>query len=583
MTTITVGRDLGSTYITDGVDDQIQVQQAINAAISGDTISLTDATYNLNTGGTTTTAHGNTAIYGIFINSKSNIIVTGRANWGTILNVVDYPSSESDSTATNVMILIHDSTNITINNLEIDSAQPGRGFYVTTGPSGWWSTAGFVLYNVNNLNISNNFINTGKVGTGGTGIWGANIFYTTFNNNKMICGVGMNLTGSTLQGTTTDNNIITNNNIYSKEAYGIRIEGVGTYYTIANNIVHGAGNIGIDLYSGSNNNIVESNIVYDCSNYGIQNAMSNNNIIQKNTVYNNRDGGIHVYVAGSQNTNLSIYNNIIYGTTGAYSGQPGAGILLKKTYSNDNMRNVRVYGNTCYNNKYGIYIGSEFVGLSIDIKNNIIINNAINGIYNAGGTGYIITNSYNDVWNNTSGNYSNISAGTGSISVDPLFGNIIINDFHLKSQTGRWNGTTWINDTVTSPCIEAGDPSSDNSISLWGGRIEMGAYGNTPEASNNTTLVTTGSILGNVMDTLGINISEATISDGTRSSTTDSNGNYIIQNVPVGTYTLTASAIGYVTGSLSNIVITSGQSTTVNFTLQVICPTPICDIIITHI
>ncbi|NLH16695.1 MAG: hypothetical protein GX455_08955, partial [Phycisphaerae bacterium] len=40
-------------------------------------------------------------------------------------------------------------------------------------------------------------------------------------------------------------------------------------------------------------------------------------------------------------------------------------------------------------------------------------------------------------------------------------------------------------DTVTSPCIDAGDPVSDWKGELWpnGARINMGAYGNTPQAS----------------------------------------------------------------------------------------------------
>jgi hypothetical protein len=60
-------------------------------------------------------------------------------------------------------------------------------------------------------------------------------------------------------------------------------------------------------------------------------------------------------------------------------------------------------------------------------------------------------------------------------------------DYHLKSQAGRWdpvNGT-WVKDEVTSPCIDAGDPNSPVRAEpfLNGGRINMGAYGGTAEAS----------------------------------------------------------------------------------------------------
>ena len=43
----------------------------------------------------------------------------------------------------------------------------------------------------------------------------------------------------------------------------------------------------------------------------------------------------------------------------------------------------------------------------------------------------------------------------------------------------------WVTDDVTSPCIDTGDPNSDWTLELWphGKRINMGAYGGTPQAS----------------------------------------------------------------------------------------------------
>ena len=94
--------------------------------------------------------------------------------------------------------------------------------------------------------------------------------------------------------------------------------------------------------------------------------------------------------------------------------------------------------------------------------------------------------------------------GTGNMNKDPRFvreGGWVDNgtpqhtgddfwirgDYHLKSQAGRWDpaGSAWVEDDVTSPCIDSGDPLSD-----WtqerepnGERINMGAYGGTDEAS----------------------------------------------------------------------------------------------------
>lgn len=95
-------------------------------------------------------------------------------------------------------------------------------------------------------------------------------------------------------------------------------------------------------------------------------------------------------------------------------------------------------------------------------------------------------------------------AGEGNVEVDPLFADpgywdpngtpedprddfFVEGDYHLKSQVGRWdpNSQSWVQDDVTSPCIDAGDPNSPVGDEPFpnGGRINMGAYGGTAEAS----------------------------------------------------------------------------------------------------
>lgn len=79
--------------------------------------------------------------------------------------------------------------------------------------------------------------------------------------------------------------------------------------------------------------------------------------------------------------------------------------------------------------------------------------------------------------------------GTGCIAKDPCFADVASGDFHLKSAAGRWNGTTWVKDTVTSPCIDAGETSAAyaNEPTPNGNRANMGAYGNTTEASKSAS------------------------------------------------------------------------------------------------
>ncbi|NCA81758.1 MAG: hypothetical protein EOM72_03315 [Opitutae bacterium] len=76
-----------------------------------------------------------------------------------------------------------------------------------------------------------------------------------------------------------------------------------------------------------------------------------------------------------------------------------------------------------------------------------------------------------------------------SASVSNAFANAPGGDFHLRSPQGRfWNGA-WTNDAVLSPLIDAGAPEwpSDQEPVPNGGRINIGAYGNTPQASMTQT------------------------------------------------------------------------------------------------
>ena len=77
--------------------------------------------------------------------------------------------------------------------------------------------------------------------------------------------------------------------------------------------------------------------------------------------------------------------------------------------------------------------------------------------------------------------------GLGNISENPIFADPNKGDYHLRSGAGRWHPKkrSWIQDGVTSPCIDAGDPNIPVGQEPLpnGGRINMGAYGGTAEAS----------------------------------------------------------------------------------------------------
>ena len=76
--------------------------------------------------------------------------------------------------------------------------------------------------------------------------------------------------------------------------------------------------------------------------------------------------------------------------------------------------------------------------------------------------------------------------GYGSLA-DPLMADPDNGDYHLRSERGRYwpEHDIWVLDTVTSPCIDRGDPN-DSAFSERtpnGGRINIGAYGGTAYAS----------------------------------------------------------------------------------------------------
>jgi hypothetical protein len=183
-------------------------------------------------------------------------------------------------------------------------------------------------------------------------------------------------------------------------------------------------------------------------------------IIRENSVGDWGWGG-GIYCEFSQ---MTIHNSIISNNTAlGYEGS-GGGIYVTDAST---VVNCTIANNSTTGEGGGIYGPAT-------VKNSIIWANA--------GT--------NQVQGGTTINYSDIQGGfpgTGNIHFDPGFANPANSDYHLKSEAGRWNpnSESWVMDAGTSPCIDRGDPNSEWTVELWphGRRINMGAYGGTPQAS----------------------------------------------------------------------------------------------------
>ncbi|MHC4535022.1 MAG: phosphotriesterase family protein [Planctomycetota bacterium] len=207
-------------------------------------------------------------------------------------------------------------------------------------------------------------------------------------------------------------------------------------------------------------------------------------------------------------------NCLIARNTGAWNG--GA---LGCVWSDSSMTisNCTIWGNKGGQSAGGI---GCWHGSSVTVTNSIIWENTSPigreiEVRDSGST-------LNITYSNVAGGQNVVSAeggsilkwGGGNIDADPLFAelgywadvndlNVVVEqsdpnavwvegDYHLKSQRGRWDSVSesWVVDDVTSPCIDTGDPNSPvgDEPEPNGGRINMGAYGGTAEASKSVDL-----------------------------------------------------------------------------------------------
>lgn len=148
-------------------------------------------------------------------------------------------------------------------------------------------------------------------------------------------------------------------------------------------------------------------------------------------------GGI--YVAGALSPTIQ---NVI-----AYNNQAGNGGGFATAGGNPRLFNNTFVSNTASITGGGLYLAAG----SASIRNNIVASNLNGGIVAAVGATPIPA--YNDVWNNTSGNYAGLSAGATDFSQNPLFVDSAAADFHLR---------------YDSPAIHAADPNTSLSTDVEG-------------------------------------------------------------------------------------------------------------------
>ncbi|MCL2779095.1 MAG: DUF5123 domain-containing protein [Polyangiaceae bacterium] len=183
-------------------------------------------------------------------------------------------------------------------------------------------------------------------------------------------------------------------------------------------------------------------------------------IIDGMTVTKSTSYGFNVDTANA------VLNNVI-STGNSY------GIYISQTTSASstvNIANATVANNTT-DGVYGQKYNAATSSLSINIVNSIISNNKAYGVgtFTTGNNNSNATFavSYSDVWGNTTSSYYGykVSAGTGTISVNPLFVDAA-NDYHLQPN---------------SPCIDTGTTTTLTTDADGNPRVVDGGKGAKPD------------------------------------------------------------------------------------------------------
>jgi len=335
---------------------------------------------------------------------------------------------------------------------------------------------------LNNITIENNIIennglpNESQYG-GGIGLAGKNVTIqkNVIRNNKSGRGAAIGVIGMP-ENFLIAENLIENNTGYDNHAGGVCVDGTGTV----------------------TKNVFDGNVAAKNFDYGWGGAIfvfcpaktgTTDVTLSYNTYRNNYAPSCGGAVFVDDRATVRMEHELLYNnkTTKA----TGSAIYVDADWVDNNytppqqpsilyMNNCTVYGNTTDDNGAAVFVQ----GSIMHINNCIFWNNGKDFEFSdcSGSTpvpGATLTVNYTLTQQGFT--------GTGNISSDPLFADAPNGDFHEKSAYGRYNPATglFVIDGVTSPAIDAGNPASPYSKEPQpnGGRVNMGRYGNTAEAS----------------------------------------------------------------------------------------------------
>jgi parallel beta-helix repeat protein len=210
--------------------------------------------------------------------------------------------------------------------------------------------------------------------------------------------------------------------------------------------------------------------------YGAPDTRIENNVISGNggSAIALGDCAIPAQCGTTPSSNVQIVNNTLRMNQQATTSALSAEILLEGTLTNAVLRNNIIAADklACVRLDPAAWLGPS----------------SYNGYYRSGSFALVIDGATT---------YSTLQAWhafgfeSDSIEADPLF--VSATDWHLQSTAGHWVGDGgFVADTVDSPFLDRGDPVSPFALEPGpsGGRVNLGAEGNTPAASRSPVELT---------------------------------------------------------------------------------------------
>ncbi len=450
--------DLNATGANNGsswVNAYVNLQTAIDAAGDGDTLWVAEGTYqnNYDDNDSFVIDKAELTLYGGFTNGMAALDDRDATAYPTILD---------GDNARHVLALTQNGTDITLDSLTV---QRGR---LPVAPGGGGIRANLTGENtlvMRNCRILNTSHSSAHGERSGAGLYAANVHVT--------------IEDCLFQGNTTFG-------VNGSRAGGIYLTGGSLTVRDTRFFENGSGHHNNSLCGGGAAWILNAPASFS-------NSVFHANTANSSARQENAFGGA-LFFSGAGHA-ITLDNCVLTENTGYQGGAiaVGSGTLVLRhgtVAGNSALGNGAERGGAIYllgiNHQEGADGGGSMYATNTIFRGNQAVEGKV--VYCPG------TSSAHFHYCNAEGTDGAYFQGNVTISNlttnDPLFADAYAN-VHLKSAEGRWDPDTenWVFDAVTSPAIDAGDPDSDfkHELDPDGGRVNLGAYGNTPLASKSLT------------------------------------------------------------------------------------------------